>query len=341
MFVLILLAGAAFALINGMNDVSAMSGTLLSTRAAHFWQTRMLGALGVTAGILAGGDAVAATVARDLINADRIPDLGLAVWASALLGAVAWGGLARFLSIPTSATHAFIGGLMGATLVLTRDVEALHWGVADLVTDHRLTGILKVMSGLFLSPMIGFAAGWMLFRLVKRIVRRGTPGANNAMRWLQWPALLAQTFFYGMNDAHTVIGILAGAAVTDVAEPFSVPSWASWLVLGAMLAGIARGSRGIVRRMGRGMVRLGPVEAFSGQAAAAASVCLAGLAGAPTSSTQVTVSGLVGVGGAWRAAHVRWNEVRSVLGTWMLTIPAAAAAGALFGLVLGAVEARG
>jgi PiT family inorganic phosphate transporter len=325
---LVLVAAAAFALINGMNDLSAISGTSIATRAAHFWQTRLLAILGVCGGLLLASDAVARTVARDLFEPEGVArSVASAVWATSMLGAIAWGWLARSLGIPTSATHAFVGSLIGGTLVLTRRNDVLNWGLEQLFDAHRVGGILKVVGGLLVSPAVGLVLGWMLCHgapLLARVARSGK-GRAPLVRWLEWPALLAQAWFYGANDAHLVVGILMGAGV------ISAPHL---LVLAAIVVGIGHGSASILRNTGRRVCRLRPVQALAAQVGAATGVGLAALVGAPASSTQVTVSALVGVGGAWRAAHIRWREVREVLLAWLVTIPAAALVGAAVGLVL-------
>jgi len=327
---LVVVACVAFALLNGMNDLSGIIATLIATRALPARKAQLLGALGVTFGVVFGAAKVAETVATHLVHLDRGGFTGapaLAVWLGGISGAVVWGLAARKLGVPTSATHAFVGSLCGATMLASRQAGLINWG---------LDGVAKVGLGLVCSPLVGGALGFLLFRGLAALLRRATPRVEWILKRGECLAVFAQAYSYGLNDAQKVMGVLMGALMAtpgvsglDPHAKFGVLLWVKLLAAGAVIVGTMIGSSKIIRTMGRGLFHVKPAEALSGQIAAAVSVFGASLTGAPVSSTQVTSSALVGVGGAWRPRHVRWKKVREILVTWVLTFPLAAGIGAV------------
>ncbi len=340
--VLLALTGVAciwLALLNGMNDLSGMAATLMATRALQPRGAQLVAIGGVWLGILTGVAAVAQTVALGLIDLkqggfEHAP--ALAVWFGGVVATVIWGTLARHLGIPTSATHAFVGSLCGATLAGTLRPELIHWGFREFAHNPgQLHGITKVLAGLVLSPIVGGALGYSIFKIISASLRRASRKANTRIRGLECLAVLLQAFSYGTNDAQKITGVLVGALTASgfvqhaPSAPFVVPLWIQILTAVSISVGAVIGSAKIIRTMGRGLFHVLPAEAFSGQLAAAVSVYGASLTGAPVSSTQVTSSALVGVGGAWRPRHVRWHKVREILMTWVFTFPCSAIIGGM------------
>ena len=329
---LVFVCGTGFTLVNGMNDVSGSIGSLCSSRAANVRQARLLAIFGMWIGILLSSDLVSRTVALELANLTGTPpQAALGIWLSALLGSIAWVALARRMGIPTSSTHTFIGSLCGATLFATADWQKVNWGWQSLCQGHRAEGVMKVFLGLICSPLIGGGLGYFLFRLLSRCLRRATIEVNQAIRRCELGTVLVQSITYGMNDAHTAMGILAGASLSLYPHEGSFAvSLPIKLTIGLALSlGALLGSHNIMRTMGRGLFLVRPAEALAGQAGAALSVLAAAQMGAPVSSSQVTSSALVGAGGAWRPQHVRWRRVRDILLTWVITFPCAATIGAM------------
>jgi PiT family inorganic phosphate transporter len=323
--VVVLLLGAAFGALNGMNDGSVLVGTLCSSRAMTLVRAQWLAIAGIWLGVWMGADIVSRTVCLDLVRLEGVSQTtALNVWMSALGGALCWGWLARRFSIPSSATHSFIGAICGATLVGTESLSAVNWS----------TGVGKVFLGLLLSPLLGGTLGFLVFRMLVLGLQRANAGIFGRLRQAECGAVLFQSICYGMNDAHSVMGLVMGASLAAQLtvldrEHFLVPWPIKLMVSIALTVGALLGSRGMLQAVARGLYLVRPPEALAAQSAAALAVYGASFVGAPVSSSQVNSSALIGVGGAWRPLHVRWRKVWSIVLTWVITFPGALCLGAL------------
>jgi len=346
-YLLLILIGIAcvwLALLNGMNDLSGMIATLIATRTLPVRAAQVVAIAGIWMGITVGVAAVSHTVATGLIDLQRggfEHSPALTIWFGGTAGAVVWGTLARHLGLPTSATHAFVGSLCGATIVGTLRSDLVLWGFSEFARNpSELHGVMKVVAGLMLSPIVGSGLGYFMFKILALSLRRASQAVNAKLRAFECLAVFLQAFSYGTNDAQKTMGVLAGALIASglmrsgPSISFIVPLWVKLLTAASVSVGAIIGSSKIVRTMGRGLLHVHPAEAFSGQLAAAVSVYGASLAGAPVSSTQVTSSALIGVGGAWRPRHVRWHKVREIMAAWIFTFPGAAAVGSVVTLLM-------
>lgn len=337
---IVFLGGAGFTLLNGMNDISGVIGSLCASRAMSVRQAQILALMGIWLGIILGSDAVAKTVALGLATiTDCPPRVALAIWLGALAGSIVWVSIARRFSIPTSSTHTFIGALCGATLASTAQWGRVNWGAQTLLQNHQAVGVMKVFMGLILSPLLGGAVGYVIFRLLAYTLRKATRRVNSALRRCEIAVVATQSITYGLNDAHTVMGILAGASLSLFPSDgsFAVSPPVKLIIGLALSVGALLGSQGIMRTMGRGLYIVRPAEAFSGQSGAAFAVFMAAQVGAPVSSSQVISTALVGAGGAWRPHHVRWRRVIDIMLTWVITFPCAAVIGALCNRILAVI----
>lgn len=344
LLVLLVAVCVAFSLVNGANDLSGMIATLVATRGMRASGARLIALAGLWIGVTLSSGLVAATIALGLVDLAHGPVSAIAAleaWLAGVSGAFVWGLLARRLGVPTSATHAFVGSLCGATLACTARGDLVNWGIAALLAPpHRIEGAMKVAAGLVLSPLVGGTLGFLLFRVMAATLRRATRGVTHTLRRLECAAVLAQAASYGANDAQNCMGVMAGAFMSahwlpaQEAAAFSVPMWMRAVVAVAVSAGGLVGSANIMRRLGRGLFHVRPPEALAGQVASTVAVLLAARGGAPVSSTQVASSALIGVGRAWRPRHVRWARVREILRTWILTAPGAFGIGFVLALAL-------
>ena len=328
------LAGAAvLAGLNGMSGLSALSATLVSTRALPAPTVSWLTISGVCVGMAVGQFAVAQTMATGLVSLGPpfSRTLVLSVWLSALVGAGCWTFLAERAGIPSSVTHALVGALCGASIMATHSVRLLHWGVTELLASGHVVGVVKVFVGLVVSPLVGCGAGYA-FHGPLRTGLRLLPGATvQLVRSMECVTVFIQCIGFGMNDVQSALGIVLGGLLSMglATRAATVPLEATVGIGVATALGALLGSARIRRMMSRGLVRLQPTEALSAQVAAASAVCGASLLGAPVSTTQVTSSALVGVGGAWRPRHVRWHQVVDIVLAWTITFPCAMLVGTL------------
>jgi inorganic phosphate transporter, PiT family len=310
-----------FDYINGFHDTANAIATSVATRAlAPHWAIAMSAAANF-AGALTGTE-VAKTVGSGLITSQFESQ---AVVAAALIGAIVWNLLTWRLGIPSSSSHALIGGLLGAVLV------------AGGFDAWKLDGIVnKVLLPLFASPVAGLVIGYGLMALIMNVFRRANPRRmNDRFRRLQVLSAAYMAFSHGSNDAQKTMGIMTLALVTaGVIPEFKVPLWVILLAATAISLGTAAGGWRIIRTMGTKVVKLDPVHGFAAETTAASIIFTASHFGMPVSTTHVISSAILGVGSTGRLSAVRWGVARSIVTAWVLTLPAAGLVAAICYVVL-------
>ncbi len=311
----------AFDYINGFHDTANSIATSVSTRAlSPSWAIGM-SAVANFVGALTG-TAVAKTVGSGLIDTNFESQT---VIAAALIGAIVWNLLTWRLGIPSSSSHALIGGLLGASLT------AAGFGA------WKIDGIIgKVLVPLFGSPLVGFTVALLLMALIFNVFRRAHPGRLNAVfRRLQVVSAAYMAFSHGSNDAQKTMGIMTLALFTaGVIDEFVVPLWVILLAASAISLGTAAGGWRIIKTMGTKVVKLDPVHGFAAETTAATVIFGASQLGMPVSTTHVISSAIIGVGSSDRLKSVRWDVARSIVTAWVLTIPASGFTAAVAYLVL-------
>ena len=325
-FTLVLLAvlglAIAFDYINGFHDTANAIATSVSTRALTPGWAIAMSAVANFAGALTG-TAVASTVGSGLIRGTSAESQ--TVIAAALVGAIIWNLLTWRLGIPSSSSHALIGGLLGAAFV------------AAGVGAWQVDGIVgKVLLPLVASPIIGFLGGLLLMAAIFNVFRRAHPARlNGVFRRLQVLSAAWMAFSHGSNDAQKTMGIMTLALVTaGVIPEFVVPLWVIIVAATAISLGTAAGGWRIIKTMGSRVVKLDPVHGFAAETTAATVIFTASHFGMPVSTTHVISSAIMGVGSSDRFKTVRWGVARSIVTAWVLTLPASAIAAALAYLVL-------
>ena len=326
-FTLILLAvlglAIAFDYINGFHDTANAIATSVSTRALKPGWAIAMSATANFVGALTG-TAVAQTVGAGLV--DIRPDVdGQVVIAAALVGAIFWNLLTWRLGIPSSSSHALIGGLLGATLAAAGFGAWQFDGIFD-----------KVLVPLVGSPVIGFVLGLTLMIVIFNVFRRAHPvRLNGIFRRLQVVSAGYMAFSHGSNDAQKTMGIMTLALVTaGVIDTFEVPLWVILVAATAISLGTAAGGWRIIKTMGTKVVKLDPVHGFAAETTAASIIFGATQLGMPVSTTHVISSAIMGVGSSDRLKTVRWGVARSIVVAWILTLPASGLTAALAYLVL-------
>jgi PiT family inorganic phosphate transporter len=311
----------AFDYINGFHDTANAIATSVSTRALRPGWAIVMSAIANFAGALTG-TAVAHTVGAGLIETTVESQ---SVIAAALVGAIAWNLLTWRLGIPSSSSHALIGGLLGAALISA--------GIGSWQMDGVIGKVLVPLVG---SPIVGFTVGLLLMVLIFNVFRRAHPGRLNAVfRRLQVISAAYMAFSHGSNDAQKTMGIMTLALVTaGVIDSFEVPLWVILTAATAISLGTAAGGWRIIKTMGQKVVKLDPVHGFAAETTAATVIFGASTLGMPVSTTHVISSAIMGVGSSDRFKTVRWGVARSIVTAWILTIPASGATAAVAYLVL-------
>lgn len=322
---LILLA-LAFDFINGFHDAANSIATVVSTRvlkpqhavlwaaffnfiAAFFFETK-----------------VATTIGKGVVDPGAIT---LAVVSAGLVGAIVWNLITWWLGLPSSSSHALIGGLAGAAVVHA------GWGVL------QGAGILKIALFIVLSPLIGFLLGFLYTVCVLWIVRRKTPAkVDGLFRKLQLASAAAYSLAHGLNDAQKTMGIImlilfSTGHMTAAELGKHAPLWIILSCHGAIALGTMFGGWRIVKTMGVRLTKLAPIGGFAAEASGATTIIGASLLGIPVSTTHTITGAIVGVGATHRLTAVRWGVAGTIVWAWILTIPLSALIAATAYTVLG------
>jgi PiT family inorganic phosphate transporter len=308
--VVVIVLALIFDFTNGIRDSSNVVATMISSRA---FPPRV--ALGVTAvaeflGPFIFGVALAETIGNGIVAPETI---NLQVILAALLSAILWNLLTWYLGLPSSSSHALIGGIIGAVVV------GAGWQAI------QLSGIEKILIALFTSPLIGFAFGFIITRIIFLLCWNATPRVNGVFKRGQLITAVALALSHGANDAQKTMGIITLALVTGKVIPsFIVPLWVIIICAGMIAFGTALGGWRLIRTLGTKFFKIRPVHGFSSQLASAAVILGASLLGGPVSTTQVVSTSIMGVGAAERPNKVRWGVAGEIGLAWILTIPATA-----------------
>ncbi len=300
----------AYAFLNGFNDSSSLVGTAILSRSVDLNIARVLAWVAEFCGPFLFGLAVARTMGRDLLD---ISHIGIHVVFAAVLAAVLWILFMTYFGMPSSSSHALVGGLVGAAV--------LHNGWQAV----QIAGLVKILTSLFLAPILGIVAGFILLKLVLTLVQGAGPSINGVFKHLQMATIVALALSHGTNDGQKSIGLLAlGLMAVGFENSFVVPLWAIAAVAFTISLGVLLGRRRTMRTVGGGIYRLQPVDSFSAQFASAVVVLGAALLGGPVSTSQVVTTSIMGVGAAERVRRVHWEASQRILWAWLATIPAVA-----------------
>jgi PiT family inorganic phosphate transporter len=323
LLVVVIVLAVAFDYVNGFHDTANAIATSVSTRALKPEHAILMSATANFVGALTG-TAVAITIASGLATIPEGPE-GQVIVAAALVGAITWNLITWRLGIPSSSSHALIGGLLGATII-AEGVDAVIWsGVRD-----------KVLVPLVLSPVLGITIGFLFMVVLLNVFRRAHPRRlNDRFRRLQVLSAAFMAFSHGSNDAQKTMGIMTIALFTaGVIPTVEVPLWVILVSASAMSLGTAAGGWRIIKTMGQRVVKLDPVHGFAAETTAASIILGASHFGMPVSTTHVISSAIMGVGASIRLSAVRWGVAGNIVTAWIVTLPAAAVAAALAFLVL-------
>jgi inorganic phosphate transporter, PiT family len=312
---LVALIGVAllFDFLNGLHDAANSIATVVSTRVLSPQLAVVWAAFFNFIAFLFFGLHVAETIGKGIVDADIV---GASVIFAALVGAIAWNVITWVLGIPSSSSHALIGGLLGAG-VSKAGIGAVVW-----------SGVIKTAIGIFFAPILGMAVALMLMVLVAWLFRRIV--ANKAERIFRRTQLFTAALYslgHGGNDAQKTMGIIAVLLYSQglLGEHFSVPFWVVLACQAAMGLGTLMGGWRIVHTMGSKITRLTPQQGVCAEAGGSIMLFGATWLGIPVSTTHTITGSIMGVGAARRASAVRWGVAGNIVIAWFITLPAAAA----------------
>ena len=326
--ILIFIIGLIFALTNGLHDASSVVATFINCGAATPKQAILLASFFGLIGAVFGGSAVANTVAKVI---DLPPDTSLlAVLFCAIAGAVIWNLVTWKLGLPSSSTHALIGGIVGAVVISSGSNHVL-WGWSELAGgDYQITGIVMVLVALIISPLLGFIVAFILEKVTVFLMRNAKFSMNKWLKKSQWVFAAALAYSHGANDTQKIIGLLTLALVAGGSTAIETsPLWVRVCGGLVMFIGTMLGGWSIMKTVGRGIFNIRPIHSANSQLASMGSVLIATAIGAPVSTTHVVVGSVMGVGAADQYKMVHWQIVREIIIAWFITIPLAALVSAL------------
>ena len=317
--ILVVTLALFFNLSNGLNDSANQVATVISCGALSPAVAVGLAALADFAGSYFLGTNVAKTIGKGIVDPElmRASRIGVFVIYSAILGALSWNLAAWYMGLPSSSSHALIGGLLGAFIS--------GWGFHTV----QWMNVFYIVLAMLLSPIFGFLITYLFTKITFFFSQYFGPKVNEAFKKVQVLSLIGQSLAHGTNDGQKSMGIIVFALLVLNFHKPSVPEGfvPHWVVLACSLAlsfGILLGGPRLVRKLGVGLFRVRPIHAFASQSASAGVMYAASLLGFPVSTTQVISSSILGAGAAFRPKAVRWAVAGDMSVAWLITIPASA-----------------
>lgn len=314
---------------NGFHDAANVVATIIVTGALSPAKALTIAAVCEFIGPFLFGTAVANTIGKNIIDTAAFDPATVALSASlilaALIGAIAWNLITWWFGLPSSSSHALIGGLIGPVLIVN--------GTAMILWN----GVFFVFASLVLSPIIGMFFGWLFFRITLLIAERfeATPSANVFFDRMQIASSICLALSHGANDAQKSMGVIAmSLVILGILPSFVIPFWVVAACAAAISMGCATGGWRIIKTMGAKICRLRSVHAFCSQTASASVILSAAMIGGPVSTTHVVSSSIIGAGAGQRVSAVRWGVAKDIVVAWFITIPASAAMASLAFLII-------
>ncbi len=316
--VLLVILSVAFDFLNGFHDAANSIATVVSTGVLKPGQAVLFAAFFNFVAIFIFQFSVAATIGKGLVQ-PGVVDVNIVF--GALIGAISWNFITWYFGIPSSSSHALIGGIVGAVMVKA--------GASSLV----FASVMKTVLFIFVSPLMGFLLGSLMLIAVSWTLRLSTPSrVDRWFRRLQLVSAGAYSLGHGGNDAQKTIGIvwmlLIATGYTAVGDK-SPPTWVVLTCYSAIAVGTMFGGWRIVKTMGQRLTKLKPVHGFCAETGGAITLFMATIMGIPVSTTHTITGAIVGVGATQRASAVRWGVAGNIMWAWILTIPATALIAAL------------
>jgi inorganic phosphate transporter, PiT family len=338
-FILVVVVFALlFDFLNGCHDAANSIATVVVTRTLTPLQAVMLAGLANFIGYFTFGHAIAKMVSKGIITMDMLPGVEhkLAVLLAALIGAVIWNIFTWWMGLPTSSSHALIGGMVGAGIAAAGPSIVILGHIAVKEGKMAVSGVLPIFLFIIVAPLLGMLASSIFTVIIINLFRKSTPArASSIFKKLQ---LLSATWYsigHGTNDAQKTMGVIMLALFSGgLVSNMEIQGWVALSCYTAIGLGTALGGWRIVKTMGTRITKIRAMEGFCAESAAA--LVLMGTAhfGIPVSTTHVISGSIMGVGAVEQASKVRWVTARRIVWAWIITIPATAACAGLSYLII-------
>jgi len=323
-FLLIIIIGLAltFDFINGFHDTANAIATSVSTRVLTPRTAILMSAFFNFIGALISTK-VAKTIGDGIVDPKFVTEY---LVLAAVIAAIIWDLITWWWGIPSSSSHAIVGGLVGAAIVTAHSLSDVNWGKF----------VQKIIAPLLISPILGFCLGYIFMMFLYIIFAKVHPQIiNKSFSKLQILSAMWMAYSHGSNDAQKSMGIITMALVSaGILNEFVVPTWVKIACALAMALGTSFGGWRIIKTMGVKIIKLAPINGFAAETGAALTIQLATFIGAPVSTTHIISSSIMGVGACKKFSAVRWGIAKNILIAWGLTIPVCALLGGLFAFVI-------
>jgi PiT family inorganic phosphate transporter len=314
--VILIVSALAFDFLNGFHDSANIVAAPIASRAIQPRRVLLLAAVGTFMGPFLFGVAVAEAIGTGLTNPQNMT---MPVLIASMLAAVTWGILTWWRGIPSSSSHALIGGMLGAIII------------SSGVTAVNLNGLTRIALGLLISPVLGLVTGFLLMRFTLFLARGSSPRINVLFKKGQIFSSFGLALSHGTNEAQKTMGILTlGLVTAGIIPSFEVPRWVVFVSAVTTAVGTGLGGWRLIRTLGYRIYKLRPIHGFVSQFAGAGVILGAALTGSPVSTTQVMSSAIMGTGSAERISKVRWRVGYELLVAWLITIPVCALLASVF-----------
>ncbi|MFH0920421.1 MAG: inorganic phosphate transporter [Fibrobacterota bacterium] len=339
----VILVALAFDFLNGFHDAANSIATIVVTRTLTPLQAIVLAGFANFVGYFTFSHAIAKMVGKGIVHIDMLPNVEskMALLLAALLGAVLWNIVTWWLGLPTSSSHALIGGLVGAGLAAAGPSMVILGNVSWHAGKLAVTGIWPIFLFIVVAPLLGMLGSSIFTIIILNLFRKITPArAASVFKKLQLVSATWYSIGHGTNDAQKTMGIITLALFSGgLTATMDIPGWVALSCYSAIGLGTAFGGWRIVKTMGTRITKIRAVEGFCAESAAA--MVLMGTAhfGIPVSTTHVIAGAIMGVGAVEQAGKVRWVTARKIVWAWIITLPATAACAALCYFVIRALHA--
>lgn len=303
-----------FTFVNGFHDGCNVVATIIASRSMRAKQALLWASIAEFFGVIFLGTAVASTMGRDIINLSIIKSgsyIFLALIFCAVLSALLWNLITWLLALPSSSSHALIGGLVGGGIGAF-GIEVINWEIL----------LLKVILVMFITPIIGLFVGFLLTRFSFKILANCPLSINNFIKRIQFFSMCFLGASHGTNDAQKSMGLITLALTSyGVIDHFYVPKWVIYGCGLAISLGVLSGGWRLIKTIGFRIFNLEPLHSLNSQLAAGSVIYISGLFGSPVSTSQIMSSSIMGVGAAHRFKQVRWEVAKEIFLAWFITIP--------------------
>jgi len=313
---LVVVIALFFNFTNGFHDAANQVTTVIVSQAISPLPALIMAAISDFVGAYFLGTTVAKTIVSGIVDPRLLHEgnSGILVVVAALIGAIVWNVITWHFGMPSSSTHALIGGLVGAFIV-GWGPSPIHW--------NKLLAIVLVM---FITPVIGFLVTYFFTRLTVLFSQWASPKINNVFRKFQIVSSIAQALAHGANDAQKPMGIIVFSLILlgvymPQGETFIIPNWVILTCSAILPLGMLLGGLRIIKKLGTGLFKIRPIHGFVSQTSSALIIYLATVFGFPISTTQVISSSIMGTGAAFRPKMVRWQVAQDMAIVWFITIP--------------------